>query len=105
MRPYSVVVDGQQRLTTVILLLDAIRREMAPMESLANLAKGIYKNYIAARDQAGQPIYRLTLNRDCKDYFIQNVLSDIPGPEGARSQSHQRLDGAKKFFACYLEAA
>src|SRR4051812_24154687 len=35
----SEVVDGQQRLTTVILLLDAVRREMAGVTATAKLAE------------------------------------------------------------------
>ncbi len=98
----SEVVDGQQRLTTVVLLLDAIRREMARTESLKKLADGIRKTYIEVRDQADQPMQKLVLNRDCRDYFARNVLADQPGPEGPSIQSHRRLTAAKQFFDKYL---
>lgn len=98
----SGVVDGQQRLTTVVLLLDAIRREMAKTESLGKLADGIRKTYIELKDQADQPMQKLVLNRDCREYFARNVLSDQPGPEGPSIQSHRRLTAAQQFFARYL---
>lgn len=103
-RHYSTmaVVDGQQRLTTMVLLLDAIRRDMAQIASLARLAEGIRKSYIAVADQGGQAIYKLLLHHDSRDFFIRNVLSDSPGPDGPSIQSHQQLYDAWQFFAEYL---
>ncbi|MBM3981296.1 MAG: DUF262 domain-containing protein [Planctomycetes bacterium] len=98
----SDVVDGQQRLTTIVLLLDAVRREMAGIVSMAKLAEGLSNRYVRATDQAGLPLYKLVLNRDCRDYFAQTVLGDRPSPDGASIQSHRRLSGARKFFADYL---
>ena len=40
------IVDGQQRLTTIVLLLDAIRREVATTGRV-ELDEGIRKNYIS----------------------------------------------------------
>src|SRR4051794_19908462 len=39
------VVDGQQRLTTLVLLLDAIRREVSAL-GMQPLADGITKSYV-----------------------------------------------------------
>lgn len=100
----SDVVDGQQRLATIVLLLDAVRREMTAIESLAKLADGIRKSYVEVRNQANQPMHKLVLNRDCRDYFARIVLSDTPGPEGPSIQSHRRLIAARQFFASYLAA-
>jgi len=97
------VVDGQQRLTTIVLFLEAIRREMAAVPWLNQLAEGIRQNYIACTDEAGQPMYKLTLNRDCRDYFIESVLSDTPAPAGPTIESHRRLSHAKTFFASHLQ--
>jgi hypothetical protein len=96
------VVDGQQRLTTIVLFLDAIRGEMATVPPLNQLAEGIRQNYIACTDEAGQPMYKLTLNRDCRDYFIESVLSDRPAPRGPTIESHRRLSYAKNFFLAHL---
>src|SRR5438105_2034799 len=53
-RSYGVVdvVDGQQRLATIVLLLDAIRRAFGSLEDDASktLAEGIKRTYIAGTD-------------------------------------------------------
>lgn len=98
------IVDGQQRLTTVVLLLDVIRREVAEAEKM-KLAGGIRKNYISVSEfHSGQPLYKLTLNKDTHDFFVDNVLSDKPGPEGPEIQSQERLLKAKDHFTDYLES-
>lgn len=98
----SDVVDGQQRLTTVVLLLDAIRREMAGVASLARLAEGLANRFVRAIDPSGQPLHKLVLNRDCRDYFVQTVLNDRPSPDGGTIQSHHRLSAARTFFGKFL---
>ncbi|HVS38152.1 MAG TPA: DUF262 domain-containing protein, partial [Gemmataceae bacterium] len=56
------VVDGQQRLTTFVLFLDAIRRVMAEIPSLVKRAESILEGFIHVKDPTGQPMYRLVLN-------------------------------------------
>lgn len=99
------VVDGQQRLSTIILLLDAVRRELASLvdEAARTLAEGIRGSYTAVRDVSGQPLYKLTLNSDCDHYFRTVSLSDQPGPEGPQISSEQRLADARSEFAAYLK--
>jgi hypothetical protein len=97
------VVDGQQRLTTFILILDAIRRVMAGIPSLAKRSEWIREGFIHVKDPTGQPIYRLILNSDSHDYFVKDVLSDTPSPEGPTISSHSRLSAARDHFASYLE--
>src|SRR4051794_2594956 len=54
----SDVVDGQQRLTSLVILLEAIRR-CAETEGQADLAEGIASGYMRLIDRSGQPTYRL----------------------------------------------
>lgn len=98
------VVDGQQRLATIVLLLDAIRRELARLDNevARALADGIRKSYIAATDRSGQPLFKLTLNSDCDHYFRTVAIADQPGPEGPQISSEDRLADAKREFAAYL---
>ena len=95
------VVDGQQRLTTIVLFLNAIRSEMQEI-GLDTLASGIHKTYISVRGLHGQPLMKLTLNRDANDFWMEQVLADNPGIEGPRIQSHRRLQGAADHFEQYL---
>ena len=68
------IVDGQQRLTTIILLLDGIRRHLKKHSKQAKkLSHGIRKNYISACDLNGQPLYRLSLNSDT-DFFSEKAF-------------------------------
>jgi hypothetical protein len=99
------VVDGQQRLSTIILLLDAVRRELASLgnEAARTLAEGIRRSYAAVVDVGGQPLYKLTLNSDCDHYFRTVALSDKPGPEGPQITSEKRLAEARAEFATYLQ--
>ena len=97
------VVDGQQRLTTIILLLDGVRRSLAELTKKDQvLAQGISKNFIAVRTTTGEPLYKLTLNTDADHFFKASVLSDNPSAEGASISSQRRLESAKKQIADYL---
>lgn len=96
-------VDGQQRLATIVLLLDAIRRALIQNDNGARaLSDGIRRSYIAAMDKSGQPLFKLTLNRDCDHYFKTVAIADQPGPEGPQISSEERLADAKREFAPYM---
>ncbi len=99
------VIDGQQRLTTIVLLLDGIRRSLAQFSKTSNktLSDGIKKTYIAAQERNGQPLYKISLNRDTDDFFKGVILSDHPRSEGPKITSQQRLAGAKKQIKTYLD--
>lgn len=94
------IVDGQQRLTTIVLLLDGIRRLLA--ESNRALSLGIYKNFVAAQATSGEPLYKLTLNADTDHFFRSHILSDDPSVEGPNNSSQERLALAKKYISNYL---
>jgi hypothetical protein len=96
------IVDGQQRLTTIVLLLDAIRRELASQQMLESLADGIRSNYLSVRDISGQPLLRLKLNGDTNNYWQDEVLSDEPLGAAATIASHRRLSQAHELFRDYL---
>lgn len=97
------IVDGQQRLTTIVLLLDGISRSLDGFSATAKgLSQGIRKNFIAARGISGQPLYKLSLNQDADHYFKSSVLAEQPGVEGPQITSEQRLAAAKKRIAAYL---
>lgn len=73
------VVDGQQRLTTVVLLLDAIRRELAQLPAYSALAQGTTAAYIRVPSAAGEWLHKLELNADSNTFWVNSVLADGPG--------------------------
>ncbi len=97
------IVDGQQRLTTILLLLNAIREVLQdPAIAAERLAQGISSNYIAATDPNGLPIHKLTLNRDTRDFF-QSYILDGHHAFPAANAAHDRLREAQSQIREYLE--
>lgn len=96
------VIDGQQRLTTIVMLLDAIRDEMARISSLQRLGDGIQRRYLSVTDRHGQPIPKLRLGRDDHEFFFRTVLGQAPDIGGATLISHQRLQEGHRHFERYL---
>ncbi len=97
------VVDGQQRLTTIVLLLDAIRRTLSDLSDTAKgLSQGIKKNFVSAQEINGLPLFKLSLNSDTDHFFKDSILSEQPGVEGPQITSERRLADAKQQIARYL---
>ena len=95
------VVDGQQRLTTLVILLECLRpwfRKDRP-----RIEDGLLTSYVRFLDQNDQRAYRLSLNGDCQDFFARNIVGEANSPEGIKAASHQRLSAAKAFFQNRIE--
>ena len=97
------IIDGQQRLTTVVILLKAIYDEMQAFSQFARLTVRLQENYLHHIDRIGQPFTKLTLNADSQDFFADNILTLRPGIIGPTIRSHQRILAARKHFAAYLK--
>ena len=99
------VVDGQQRLTTIVLLLNEISRALSSHEGSGDLARGIRKNYVEGMNDDDLPLYKLSLNKDIDGFFKSNVLADTPGVAGPPIASARRLLLAKRQIADHLRTA
>ena len=73
------VVDGQQRLTTAVLLLECIRAKIEA--SNATISAGIRKSYVEFKDINQQPAYKLRLNRTVR-LFVRNIFRILPDRKG-----------------------
>ena len=96
------IVDGQQRLTTVVLLLDAIRREFKTMPDFESIAEGMETAYVRSHDLTGAPLPKLKLNAETQAFFMSVVLSDAPKPDAPTNIAQQRLVQARDRFVEYL---
>lgn len=97
------VVDGQQRLTTISILINELSSEFIKLEAKGKqLSKGIKKKYIfSIKDDEILP--KLTLNRDTNEFYKKNIISDKASVAGANIMSEQRLIEAKKYFKVFFE--
>ncbi|HEY53849.1 MAG TPA: DUF262 domain-containing protein, partial [Caldilineae bacterium] len=102
------IIDGQQRLTTIVLLLLVVQAEMMQIPGLERLAVGIRELYLAVRDRNQQWQTKLRLNRDSQAFFEEALLAEALGKHvaigGARIRSHERLSGAANHFQSFLRA-
>lgn len=97
------VVDGQQRLTTIVLLLNELAGVLSARGVRDELARGIRKNYVVAKGLDGQPLHKLSLNAETDHFFKNSVLKDT-GVAGPPTAASQRLLDAKKQIADHLGA-
>lgn len=100
------VVDGQQRMTTIIILLNEIRRAMEILDSgdLPEIARSIIDTYLFEPGPGGMPVLKMNLDRINRDFFAHNVL-EVDGMDikGVEIQSHKNLDDARTYFRQYLK--
>lgn len=99
------IVDGQQRLTTIVLLLNEVAAALGKYEGSRTLAEGTRNSYVEALGLDDQPIYKLTLNADVDRFFKSSILPPVPGIEGPPVKSAERLLDAKRQIAAYLKDA
>ena len=96
------IVDGQQRLTTIVLLLNELSRALQAYDTSGTLADGIRKRYVATADIDGQPLHKLSLS-DATDYFFKtSVLPDKQGVEDVPVMAARRLLAARRQISDHL---
>jgi len=90
------VVDGQQRLTTLsILMIEMIRQ----FELLGGKNAAALRSRYIATTKDGVPVPKLRLNRDTNDYYRKCIIS-VEGDISVMPKifSERRLQGAQQFF-------
>ena len=95
------VVDGQQRLTTIVLLLDALRRKLESVRP--HVAQAIRDRFLWTTDDDDARLYRLRLGDDVQPYWESHILAVTEAPGGASIQSHARLAAARDQLRTWLD--
>ena len=95
------IVDGQQRLTTLVILLDEIRRSMKEVGSddLIEIADDIVPIYLYEPGPGNMLVPKLILDRNNHDFFAHNILEiNQANILGIEIQSHKNLLNAQAYF-------
>jgi hypothetical protein len=102
------VVDGQQRLTTCVILLDQIARAMGRLletgfadPDLSETRRDLDR--LVRVKVNGAPRPRLALGAELHEFFERSILGDTPTNKVTLVAGEQRLDSAARFFAERIE--
>ncbi|EFC7732904.1 DUF262 domain-containing protein [Escherichia coli] len=95
-----MIVDGQQRLTTLTILLSALCDKFKLINELA-VAQSIYNNYISGMDDDGRPFFKL-VNETPKPYFQNNIQHIDKRNEGPESLEERNLQSSYNDLTEYL---
>lgn len=99
------VVDGQQRLTTIVILLCVLRRELARIGAEPNLQEGIRRSFLWVNAHGTRArLTKLSLAGELGDYFERRVLAELPTADAPKTQSEARIDDARVRFTKFLAA-
>lgn len=99
----SQIIDGQQRLTTVLILVKEILLQLKTLGSKDIEEEEISKieeSYLKYKD-----VYKLSLLGDDAEFFQKNIIDDVEYPQDLITPSRRRLLQAKTFFKKRLESA
>ena len=96
------VVDGQQRLTTVVLFLAAMRAALPGTK--AELAAGIQRRFLWTESEDGASLFKLRLGTGVQDYWEGRILADVPAAVGPTIRAHERLEEAKVQLTDWVQA-
>jgi uncharacterized protein with ParB-like and HNH nuclease domain len=95
------VVDGQQRLTTIVILLNEVKNAMEQYggDGFGSIPGKISETYLYGPGPGLKPVLRLILDQNNRDYFMHNILNvggvRLQGPE---IRSNENLAFAQKHF-------
>jgi len=99
------VVDGQQRLTTIVIMLYLIKQELLRLDGIEErLALEIQHDFVETTDRHGGGIPRLTLNSGTDQFFRSKVISGGKTQRTAKIASEKRLQRAKERIKEHLDS-
>lgn len=97
------VVDGQQRLTTCVILLNRLARalESVPTEDAQEAARELRRLVVV--NVAGVETPRVQLGRDLRRFFESTILNDEAAETSDLQLGEKRLEKAARYFDARLD--
>lgn len=86
------IIDGQQRLTTIVIFLSCIYRKLKSQEEYKNNAENIYNEYLVNTD--GNQKYE-TVSYD-NNFFENIIINNVK--DSANTRSRKRILEAQEYF-------
>jgi len=93
------IVDGQQRITTLVLFLNEIARELKALASTDKTAEDILRIFVKKEGEQGA-VYKIELDEHNDPFFKEKIIENRFSE--SKTKSHSRLQYAKEFIAKYL---
>jgi uncharacterized protein with ParB-like and HNH nuclease domain/predicted transport protein len=94
-----LVIDGQQRLTTITLLLEALQRALGEEEPVEGFsAEKIKSRYLTRHLEKGDKFFKLILSQT-DDLTLRSIIQEREMPEGKSTRVSENFD----FFAKEIE--
>ena len=93
------VVDGQQRLTTIVIMLLVLKEQMVEHELIPSIISQLQELYLLMQKESGESEGKLTLNEDTREYFAAMINQKSMD---TRISAEQRLNNCYRFFRVQL---
>ena len=98
------IVDGQQRLTTIVILLDSIGRALEMRDRGRQVAEQIRSTFVETKGWNDRPIHRLTLNTGTDKFFHEKILARDNSQLTPSIAAESRLETAQSTIDKHLKS-
>jgi len=98
------IIDGQQRLTSIVVLMSCICRRLWKQQQYKEAAENLYDKFVAYyKNTLDRELQKLQLGKEDNNYFWDTILATDPLEIDAKTPGQRRLNYARRFFDEKLE--